>query len=175
VTLQEQITTALSEIIGLPLWGSNRALNVGMFEFGERRKQVNRKGKEYEVGQYALHVQCPWRIVGPSGIVVACEDRNYPDDEMSDWGHCAPDTPSRCEVRIAAWLQEHSSAPLKAERAEADRVGGFRLLLQSDYVLEVFPASSLRGEYSEHWRLFQPSNDASHFVVTGHGVQDSNG
>jgi hypothetical protein len=171
VTLQDRITEALSAIIQFPLWGATRVMNMEMFDFGDRRTQLNRKGQEVDVGEYALHIQCPWRIVSPDGIIVASEDRKYPEEETANWQEFDSDSPSRCEARMAVWLREHSSAPLRVERVECDRVGGFRLFLQLGFVLEVFPASSLRGEYSEYWRLFRPSMEASHFVVTGYGVE----
>jgi hypothetical protein len=171
MTLQERITEALSALIGLPLWGATRALNMEMFAFGERRTRRNRKGQEVEVGEYALHIQCPWRIVSPDGIIVGSEDRNYPEDENADWEEFDSDGPSRCEARMVAWLKEYSAAPLRAQRVEADAVGGFKLLLQRGFVLEAFPADSLRGEYSERWRLFRPSEEG-HFVVTGYGVEE---
>ena len=82
--LQDRITEALSALIGLPLWRAHRALNMEVFAFGERQFSRNRKGKQVEVGEYSLHIQCPWRIVGPNGMVVGSEDRNYPEDENAD-------------------------------------------------------------------------------------------
>ena len=168
VMLQHQITEALSALIGLPLWGATRAANMSMFAFGERRSRLNRKGAEVEVGDYALHIQCPWRIVGPDDIVVGSEDRMCLEDESSDWETFKG--PSRCEARIGVWLTEYAAAPLRVERVEGDWVGGFKLLLERGFVLEAFPADSVRGVYSEYWRLFRPG-EKSHFVVTAHGVE----
>jgi hypothetical protein len=143
-----------------------------MFDFGDRRTRLNRKGQEVDVGEYALHIQCPWRIVSADEIIVASGDRDYPEDEASDWREFDSNSPSRCEARMAAWLGEHSLAPLRVEQVKADNAGGFELLLRFGFMLEVLPAHSLRGEYSEHWRLLRPSMDAGHFVVTGHGVEE---
>jgi hypothetical protein len=41
------------------------------------------------------------------------------------------------------------------------------LNLADAFALEVFPDDSLDDE---HWRLFQPSRDLRHFVVTGAGI-----
>jgi hypothetical protein len=171
MTLQERVIAALSPLVSLPLWGAARALNMEMFKFGERRTRPNRKGQLVEVGEYALHIQCPWRIVGPEGVIVGPEDRSYPEDEDADWTDFDSDGRSRCEARMEAWLSGYSATPLKVQRVEADSVGGFKTFLQHGFVLEAFPADSLRGEYSEHWRLFGPSNEG-HFVVTGYGVQE---
>lgn len=168
---KDRIAKALSVLLGLPLWGATRALNMEMFAFGERRTRRNRKEEDVEVGEYMLHIQCPWRLVGPNGIIVGSEDRNYPEDENADWREFNSDGPSRCEARLGTWFKECATAPLKVGRLEADSVGGFRLLLERGFVLEVFPANSLEGEYSERWRLFQPSQ-GSHFVITGYGVEE---
>jgi hypothetical protein len=169
--LQDRINRALSPLIGLRLWGAARCLNLEMFAFGERTTRLNRTGEEVEVGEFALHVQCPWRIVGPTGLVVGSEDRKYPDDENADWEEFDANGPSRCEARMNEWLEEYAEAPLKVKRVESDHIGGFRLLLEHGFVLEVFPANSLRGEHSEHWRFFRPSSEG-HFVLTGHGVEE---
>jgi hypothetical protein len=171
MTLQDRICEALSALVGLPLWGAARVLNMEMFHFGERSIRLNRKGVEKEVGEYALHIQCSWRIVGPDGIIVGSDDRKYPEDENADWEEFDSDGPSRCEARMMAWLNEHTASPLEVQHVEAEHTGGFQLLLQHGFVLMAFPANSLRGEYSEHWRLFRPSEER-HFVITGHGVDE---
>jgi len=165
---QEEIAHALSALMNLPLWAANRAADMEMFQFGERRVWKDTKAIDREVGEYALHIQCPWRIVNSHGIVVGSQDIHYPLDESADWDQADG---TRRDRRIAAWLGEHSSAQPRVERIETDSVGGFKLFMEHNVVLEVFPAHSLRGEYSEHWRLFRPSEEGRHFAVTGHGVE----
>ena len=41
------------------------------------------------------------------------------------------------------------------------------MILTRGFALDVFPDESLPGE---HWRLFQPGNEKTHFVVTGMGL-----
>jgi hypothetical protein len=43
-----------------------------------------------------------------------------------------------------------------------DDVGGFSAILTHDYRLDVFPENS--KAVCEHWRLFQPGVEDSHFV-----------
>ena len=64
-------------------------MSMGIFKFGARVTRVNRKGEQVDVGEYGLHIECPWRIVGAEAIIVASEDRHYPEDEESDWEECA--------------------------------------------------------------------------------------
>ena len=72
---------ALAPLVGLPLWTSHRAADLQVFQFGDKRTVTSnfgpRKGQELAVGEYGLHIQCAWRIRGPSGIVVASRDRFY--------------------------------------------------------------------------------------------------
>jgi len=78
--MREQIEQVLRALIGMPLWDSGQA-GIQWFEFGQKHNVPNiRRGKQAgtkEVGDYALHVQCAWRIVGPKGIVVGSTDRFY--------------------------------------------------------------------------------------------------
>ena len=170
--LRDAIIQALSPLIGLPLWSAGRALNMEMFDFGRRHRLFNRRGEEVEVGENALHIQCPWRIMGLEGLVVGSGDRYYPADEESDWEQFDDEKDlARLEARMNAWIEEHRAGPLKVERVDADRLGGFRIFLEGGFVLEAFPSDSLQGEYSEHWRLLRPSAAGGHFVVTGYGVE----
>ena len=148
-------------------------MNMEMFAFGARRKRVNRRGDEVEIGDYALHIQCPWRIYGADGIVVGSEDRRYPAVESVALHDFDPDSDAaevRCEVNIKAWLTKHAADPLRVEQVETDSLGGFRLRLTHGDVLEAVPVDSCRGEYSERWRLFRPGSEG-HFVVTGYGIE----
>jgi hypothetical protein len=179
MTLQDRINEALSPLIGLQLWRARRVMNMEMFEFGARYTRLNRKGEEIDVGDFALHIQCPWRIVGPDGIVVGSEDRHFPEDESSNWQEFDEDGPTLCEARMTSWIAEHGASPLVVQRVEADSIGSFRLFLHRGFVLESLPANSLRGEYSERWRLIHTpqgapsfSEGTDHFVVTGYGVED---
>jgi hypothetical protein len=171
-TLQSRVMRALSTLMELELWGARRTLDLECFHFGLRNTVRDRNWNEVDVGTFALHVQCPWRIVGPEGMVVGSQDRRYPPDESADWGDFDSDGRSLCEARIEAWLKAHAASPLRVARVDADHVGGFRIFLQEGFVLEAFPADSLRGDYSERWRLFQPSTDEAHFVVAGYGVEE---
>jgi len=125
-TLRSRIVHALSALIGLPLWGATRAPDTEMFQFGERQGRLSRTGTQVDVGEYALHIQCPWHIVGPNRIVVGSEDRNYPEDESANWKDLDSDGPSRCEAKIGSWLNEHAAAPPRVERVEADDLVGSR-------------------------------------------------
>ena len=170
-TLQERIESALAALVGMPIWDCWRALNMEMFDIGDRVEVVNRQGRTVQVGTYRIHIQSPWRILGPRGIVAGSVDAHYPPSDREDDEDFDPNSdPSACEERIRAWLDEHRDRPLVIESVSADEWGGFRLSLSDGYALEALPASSL-SDY-EHRRLLGPGADhPPHFVVAGREVR----
>lgn len=129
-----------------------------------------RGGEIKEVGDYALHVSCAWRIVGSGGIVIASRDRYYPagdpDQEPLEFKWDVPGA-NRCDERVAAFFGEHKDDPLLVQAIEVDWVASVNLTLSHGFVLQIFPDDSLPDE---HWRLFQPATGVEHFVVTGQGI-----
>jgi len=53
------------------------------------------------------------------------------------------------------------------EQVQAGEAGALRMLLHGELWFEICPCDSEKGE---HWRLFQPSTDHDHFVVSGAGI-----
>jgi len=164
---------ALAPLVGLPLWRATRAANMLCLQFGTRLEGVSRfgphKGTATTHGEYALHVQCAWRIAGPEGVVVAKSDLWHPHSALLregwDWSEDETWNPmdhdaNRWDERIKPWTAR--SYVLQA--ATADSLGGVRLALEDGFVLEVFPDWSHDGEY---WRVFAPDDSRPHFVVTG--------
>ena len=173
-SVKKSIERALSVLIGLPLIGADRALDLEMFHFGKAHTISTRRGGEKEIGEYALHVQCAWRIAGPHGIIVASQDRNYPGDGSYD----VPDDfdwtlpGNRCDTCLKAFLKENAPRSTVVKLVEADSIGGAKLVLVDGFTLEVFPDSSFADDASEHWRFFQTLGEGNHFVVTGYGIQE---
>jgi hypothetical protein len=155
------IRKALAPVVGLPLWCIGRAANLLWLHFGELRTVPAHGGGTKSVGQWAIHVQCPWRICRHGRIVVAQQDFYYsPEgDALDDW-----DFPGKNRFdSVAATLcaEFKSSLPLVASVAPDD-IGGFSLHAANDYRLDVFPANS--DVACEHWRIFQPGDTRTHFV-----------
>jgi len=139
-SLKESIEQALSVLIGLPLIGSDRVLDLNMFYFGKAHTTSTRAGREKEIGEYALHVQCAWRITGPHGIIVASQDRYYPGDGSYD----VPDNfdwtlpGNRCDTRLEVFLREKTH-----ESTVSSRVMAFRNRSQASN--ETFPIQPRNG------------------------------
>src|SRR5262245_25387132 len=160
---RQQVIAALSQIIGLPLTAVRRAADMRTFQFGTLRA-VDRGS----VGEFALHVQCPWRIEGPDGIVAGRLDLwepvedNAPFDENWDYEKW----PNLQDARLERWPAANEGS-LVVKSVDADEFGGAALCFGQGFVLRMFPA----GTRSEDWRLFRPKTDAPHFVVSGGAVE----
>ena len=121
-------------------------------------------------GTRALHVSCPWRLVGPVGLLVGSGDY---------WRPATPDTPDEEFDRGAVGarlrdvrnveVRELLGAGAEVLAAEADTLGGLTLRLAGGLTLEVFPNAS-RAEHDEveFWRVFEPGGP--HVVVGSDGL-----
>lgn len=63
-TLSEASRT-FQTLVGEPLTDMRRYLGIQMFEFGEQKPFINRKGEEAEIAHNILHAMIPWEIIGP--------------------------------------------------------------------------------------------------------------
>ena len=169
VVMTKQIEQALSVLIGLPLWAIGRAVDLAWFEFGDRRIAKGFKGVEKEVGDYALHLQCAWRITVSDNIVTGRgdifstpEETNEPLPPDFDW-----QKGNRFDRIVREFLQ-NESRQLAVQSVSAGDAGSLTIVLQDGYKLEVFPQDSESGE---HWRFFRPGLAEPHLVFTGRGLQ----
>jgi hypothetical protein len=156
---RQQALAALSQLVGLPLTAARRAVDLRTFQFGALRP-VERGS----AGEFALHVQCPWRVEGPDGLVTGRLDLweqvedHAPFDE--NWDYVK--SPNLQDARLESWFTHHALS-LVVESVDADEFGGAAIHFGQGYVLRLFPA----GTRGEDWRLFRPKCAESHFVVTG--------
>lgn len=163
---RQRVIAELSQIIGLPLTAARRAAGMRMFQFGTLRPVGSGS-----VGDYALHVQCPWRIEGPDGIVTGRLDlwepveENSPFDENWDYEK----SPNHQDVRVEAWLASEKLF-LVVKGVDADEYGGAAISFDNGFILRLFPA----GTRGEDWRLLGPKTGCAHFVIFG-GMVESDG
>lgn len=175
--IRKQVTEQLSQLIGLKLSIARRAADMRGFHFGRLTLRPDGKGS---VGEFALHIQCPWRIDGPDGIVTGdgdLWDSAEPDEEV-DWDTWHYDENENLQDwQIAALLGGYDPSTrsftndtgfLVVEGVEADDFGGATVTLSGGYRLSIFPS----GGVGEDWRLFRPSAP-SHFVVRGGRIETS--
>ena len=166
--LSSDVLSQLHPLIGLQFTAAGRAADLEWFSFGEDRTVLIDDESTKIVSDYALHVQCAWRICDSSRIIVASRDRYYPPDPTTevegdfDWDVSGGNL---CDIRIRELMDSFNGQFPRVERITADNVGSLTVFLSSSIVIEVFPDNSYLDEDSEHWRFFRPYIKQPHFVV----------
>ena len=155
---RQLVIAALSQIIGLPLTAARRAADMRTLQFGTLRP-IDRGS----VGDFALHIQCPWRIEAPDGLVTGRLDlwepvEDGPGFDYKGWHY--DKSPNLQDFLFDQWLGRHALS-LVVESVDADEYGGASIFFAKGFVLRLFPA----GTRGEDWRLFRPKTDGPHFVV----------
>lgn len=169
--MNRDINAALDVLVGKPLWSSGRAADLQWFSFGDRKATTNARGEPLEVGEYALHVQCSWRIRRGDKVIVARPDLYHSaqaesagnmdfDDEAAGMGG------NRRDARISELFRDGAEM-FPVQRIEAGAAGNFSIFFDGELVMEVFPDDLLSDE---HWRFFKPRTREPHIVCTGSGV-----
>ncbi|MDO3410140.1 tetratricopeptide repeat protein [Saccharibacillus sp. CPCC 101409] len=160
---QPHIEQALNPLAGLPLHKVGRAAGMIWVIFGAAGEQAPR-------GEWALHIQCPWRWSAEDRILLGYGDLFEPSSARSE-----QDGPFDWDVRganrfdeRAVFFNEDRAGKIVCTSAQNDRLGGARLLFDDGSVLEIFPSDSLEDEF---WRIFRPGDPESHTVVTGDGIE----
>lgn len=164
------IRDALAPLLGLPLWAAGRAATMLWLQFGARVSAPTKRDPTRITGEFALHLQCPWRISGRDGIVTGsgdmfvCADPNAPESSFD------PGRPGNAvaDMRLRDWIGSHANCPLVVVGIDIDRCGGLRLQLTELFSFEAFPCSiGLNEDASEHWRFLRPGDDSPHVVMRG--------
>ena len=143
-------------------------------QLGERRTHPDDQLGRRQVGEFALQVSCPWRLVGPDGMVVASGDLFTPADPAADPANFEWDQPGAnwWDVRLQAFIDATAESALAVTSVSADELGSLRIFLGEEFVLDVFPDSSHAAHVeSEFWRLLQPGSGAPHIVVGSEGFE----
>ena len=137
--LSEQvIQQALAVLVGAPMWGSGRAVNMEMFAFGQRQTAIDRNGAEFLRGEYALHVQCAWHVVQRDRLVVASGDLYRPfggEDRPDDFDWEVPGS-NRRDVLLKQ-LFDQASPMVRAVKPEP--TGRMVVAFEADFELAALP------------------------------------
>ena len=88
-----KIRTALTALIGLPLAAAYRTVDMRVFHFGTMRPAAPSRIPSLKnrprgsVGDYALHVQCPWRFETENEILTGRSDLWEPITQSDDFSY----------------------------------------------------------------------------------------
>lgn len=157
---------------GLPLWAAGRAADVLWLQFGGRRTAPTAGDPARVVGEYALHVHCPWRLSAAGGVIAGRSDMYVAADPELPEADFRWDRPGDAllDAQLRRWVDGHAAAPVRVEVIAVDRCAGFVARLAPACALEVFPdAFAVPHDLREQWRLLRPGVEAAHFVVNNHG------
>ena len=163
------IIRSVSKLIALPLAIARDAGNMKNFQFGTVRPHPDAPGS---IGQYALHIQCPWRLVGSEGIFTGSADYYEPAESGGEVDLNDKQTGNLQRKRLGDLLRKYDpntrswvndTAGLVVEGVLADDCGGLELKLSGEFRLQILPCGSL----GEDWRFFAPGTDDDHLVIDG--------
>lgn len=165
------VDAAIRQLIGLKLTVARNAADLKNFQLGEIRAPSNGKGT---VGEFALHIQCAWRIAGPNGIITGSADRYEPVQpngsvDEADW--VAGNLQSQRLAKLFGGQDPQTRSIvnvtelLRVTEVRCGLFGAFDLTLSGGHSLEVLPDSAR----DEAWRLFAPDGDSDHYVFGAGG------
>ncbi|GAB2476160.1 hypothetical protein [Algoriphagus taiwanensis] len=167
--MKEKIQRTLDKLIGLELTRTTRAANMECLKFGQELVTDKVDGL-INVGQFGIHLQCPWRITNGQKILIGHNDVYEQSDQDAKYD---PDFDwDRPGVNLRdKKLQELIDKNLTVEKVTADDFGGFSIHFNDNISLTTFPTTSLENEY---WRVLdnRPTSKG-HFVVGGDGIWES--
>lgn len=156
-----------------------RVLHFGQITAGEKRTPRG-STRQFSQGEYALHIQCPWRIESLDGIVTGRTDLFEPADAEAeiDWDTWDYEEEENLQDRQIGKLLGgyddgtrsfvNQTERFVVEEILADQFGGMTITLSGNYRIVLFPS----GSQGEDWRLFQPNNLNSHFVICGGRIEE---
>ena len=139
-------------------------------QLGAARVAPTMHGPAREVGAFALHVFCPWRVVVSGSLVAGTGDLFTPADPDADLEEFDWDVVGATwwDAQLAAVFARLEKNVIRS--VVSDTVGGF-ILECGAFQFEVFPNSSIAPHVeTEFWRLFSPYREEPHFIVDTSGA-----
>lgn len=142
----------------------SRSLDLIDIGFGDMHKKVGRNGKMRNFATYAIHIQCPFRVINQNEILTGSEDL-YISSIDESYIDLNDDSISLFDDIIGRNINI-----LKKERVtdiKINEFGDLEIKCQNIRIL-VFVAGTTD---CEAWRFFEVGKDDSHLVVSGKGFE----
>lgn len=157
--MMEKIDKILQDLIGLPLTHTTRAANMECLKFGTVYR-IEKDGEKYNIGEFALHLQCPWRLTNEKEIIVGSSDLYQRADESTkyedDYDYLKFNANLR-DVKLDKFINDKS---IKVISAKADKFGGLEICFDNNTILTTFPDLASKAD-NEIWRLIDFRNENS--------------
>lgn len=154
----------LNILINKRLQGIGRAGDMCWISFGELIKMKNYKGDIVEKGEYALHLQCPWRIKDfNSKIILASRDIYEPNSKISWNDNFEWDIKGNnlFDENINKMFLDKNSILVK--KVSISLNNDLTIIFSNKLVLECF--TNISSE-QECWRFFKTGADM-HLIASG--------
>jgi len=149
--ISEKALEYIKLLIGEPLYGICREADMGDIGFGMPITVKNHRGVERIKSSFALHLQCPFRIVSKDKIIFTAYDiyLDYSGEWMPEmsWDVLGKNL---YDKRTKEWFESNPS--LKVENVEMSMQGDLKVIFNNGDKLEVFVNHSTDDEC---WRFFE--------------------
>jgi hypothetical protein len=164
----EPLRRFANTLIGMTVHNGGRAADMAMFDFGDEQSVLKLpKHPDRSVPRFFLHIQSPWRIVGPDGIVVGSWDLwapATPEAEASfdrDVPRPSPPDPSIRDLRLAELFDGKPARIL--ESVYINEVADLTLRFDDGLRLEAFCIATVEDDEDYRWS----DTEGQTFVVEG--------
>ncbi|GAB2854359.1 hypothetical protein [Lentzea nigeriaca] len=160
----EEARRSLANLVGERRQYVGRAAGLIWVGFGALRVVTGHNGRTREIAEYALHLQCPWRLLDGDEVVTGSYDVHQPrpgwsGDDDFDWDVQGANRFDARARKLTAYLAEESVVVTAADvTAWCDLTISFSDGLR----LDALRTGSVRHE---EWRFFRPYRDDEQVVV----------
>lgn len=158
----EAARRSLAGLIGERWRWAGRACDLVWLGFGPSREVTGHGGRTREITEYALHLQCPWRVSSGERRVMGASEVYEPRPGWTgdfDWDVQGA---NRFDVRAGELTAHLARERIVVRSVEVTERGDLTVALSGGLRIEALRAGSAR---EESWRFFRPYRDDDHVVV----------
>ncbi|WP_112264828.1 hypothetical protein [Lentzea terrae] len=142
---------SLHELVGERWRAFGRAADLLWLGFGASRDVIDHSGESRQVSDYAVHVQCPWRVLDGDQLVTGSSDI-YSDVQGVN----------RFDARAARLTAYLADKPVVVTSTQVTAWGDLTISFSDGLRIEALRTGSVRHE---EWRFFRPYLEHDHVVV----------
>ena len=147
-----------------------RAGNLLWIGIGEDVSNIDYKGRKRVFAKFSLHIQCPFRILLNTKIIIGNNDIYEPNTEKIplenfNWESYGDSLFDKQLEKIASELYTND---VKVIDINLSLIGDLQIILSNNLCIETFINGTSN---SEMWRFFETGTDLPHFVKTGINIE----